>query len=70
MYGKNYAWIMFGSSNPSFIVTLIKTKKSKIDCTVEEIIEFMEGMVGMGFFGLRQDNVTTVSGLVSNALNK
>jgi hypothetical protein len=64
MYGANYAWIVFGRLSPTNILKIVKSRVH-IDCTREQLKEFMQGIFSVEQLSLRRDNITTISGLVS-----
>ena len=67
MYGPNYVWFLAATSTGGWIFspeTFARQHKMVI-CTYDEIVTAAEGFITIANVDIRQNNKTTVSGLVS-----
>ena len=68
MYGEHYAWIIFGAISPRQIFGDDKRLKGFINCTADQLRQAADRYIATIKLDIRQDNKTTISGLVSNLL--
>ena len=68
MYGEKYIWLLAASATGGWIFKAENFDKQhpNIDCELKHIITAAEGLIVISKIDIRQDNRTTISGLVSN----
>ena len=64
MFGSNYAWIIFGEFSQSQLFPA-DDSKLKGNCTSKELREAADRYISTTKLDIRQDNQTTLSGMVS-----
>ena len=62
MFGSNYAWIIFGEISQS---QLFPPDSKLKECTSKELREAADRYISMTKLDIRQDNQTTLSGMVN-----
>ena len=65
MFGSNYAWIIFGEVRPSQIFPEDSKHKVSVECTINELKTAADRYISTMKLDIRQDNQTTLSGMVS-----
>ena len=65
MYGSRYAWIIFGEIKPSQIFVENSKLKEYVECTSNKLKEAADRYISTSKLDIRQDNQTTLSGMVS-----
>ena len=67
MYGPKYVWFLSATSTGAWIFSpkTFKMQHKVVRCTYDEIVTAAEGFITIANVDIRQDNKTTVSGLVS-----
>ena len=68
MYGEKYVWFLAATTTGGWIFNAESFDKQhqNIDCELKNIIKAAEGFIVISKIDIRQDNRTTISGLVSN----
>ena len=67
MYGQKYVWFLASTSSHAWIFSprSFERQRKNIECTLKQVVKAAEGFLIMTSVNIRQDNKTTVSGLVS-----
>ena len=65
MFGSNYAWIIFGEFSQSQLFPHDSKLKGNVECASKELREAADRYISMTKLDIRQDNQTTLSGMVS-----
>ena len=66
MYGPKYVWFLSAPSTASILNPKIFSQQHEmLECDYSEVMKAAEGFVIITKVNIRQDNETTVSGLVS-----
>ena len=65
MFGSNYAWILFGELEIDKVITNDTSLIKDLNCTRDQLAKALERAILTSKLYLRQDNQTTLSGLVS-----
>ena len=67
MYGQKYVWVLAATTSSAWIFDpkTFERQHRNIDCNLNQVAEAAEGFLIVTNIDIRQDNKTTVSGLVS-----
>ena len=67
MYGPKYVWLLAATSSGGWIFSpeTFSRQHKKLGCDHSQVVKAAEGFLVIANVEIRQDNKTTVSGLVS-----